>query len=146
MLKILIKYAKADQEDIFKEIEKIKDWLADHPENEKEEIDTFLKDMEPRKDKFEEDINARKQRKFLKDVQDYERGRILTFDWKYDSLYREEEQKKNKAACYPSRVEKEIVTTEESEISERGESNLSDWETPGESNLLNEMCLLRKHA
>lgn len=83
MMRILIKYAEKDLEDIHKNITELE---AKIKLQNKEEVNKSRKEMEERIENYEEEVQLRKQRKFLRDETDYKTGRILTFAKRFDTL------------------------------------------------------------
>ena len=79
--------------ELIKNIEKLKEELA--KETSKEDLKRKLTEIEQRIKKREEEIKTRKQRKFIRDQNDYASGRVLTFSKKYDHLYKNNEQPLN---------------------------------------------------
>ncbi|KAJ1172055.1 hypothetical protein NDU88_003907 [Pleurodeles waltl] len=77
MLGRLSRNAAIYLEEVTYEIRKLKDLFNKH--SSKEEIKQFMAEMEKRPSKYEEEIEAKKKRKFLRDKINYTTGRILTF-------------------------------------------------------------------
>ncbi|KAJ1207055.1 hypothetical protein NDU88_002447 [Pleurodeles waltl] len=50
-------------------------------------FDEYMKGLEKKLCKLEEEITGKKQRKYIRDFKDYQAGRILTFQRKYDHMY-----------------------------------------------------------
>ncbi|KAJ1114918.1 hypothetical protein NDU88_003148 [Pleurodeles waltl] len=84
MLKLLIKYARKEVEKLAAQIDASTQILKA-----KCTPDVFEKEtsrLNERLNKLEEEIMAKKQRKFQRDEADYEQGRILTFGQRFDHL------------------------------------------------------------
>ena len=85
MIEMLVKYATEDLLQTKKEIEELQEKFNNYKGVEKERITEVYKIMTVRLDKLEKEIKERKRRKFLRDKLDYEMGRVLTFNRKFDA-------------------------------------------------------------
>ncbi|XP_078507084.1 uncharacterized protein LOC144767537 [Lissotriton helveticus] len=122
MMKILVKYALKDRAKLLKDIE---DLLAEiEPLMAKEALEEHLKKLNVKMEKLEEEITAKKQRKFIKDFKDYHSGRTLTFQKKYDHLF----DKKTGMALAGQPKSGPSAEAVESDVSD---GNLSDASTSG---------------
>ncbi|KAJ1099584.1 hypothetical protein NDU88_004683 [Pleurodeles waltl] len=86
-----------------------------------ETLDDFMRNLEKKLVKMEEDITTKKQRKFIRDFKDYQAGRILTFHRKYDHMYKEEASEVG-----VKNLEITAGSTEELLESDVSDGNLSD--------------------
>ncbi|KAJ1089957.1 hypothetical protein NDU88_003097 [Pleurodeles waltl] len=50
-------------------------------------FDEYMKGLEKKLCKLEEEITGKKQRKYIRNFKDHQAGRILTFQRKYDHMY-----------------------------------------------------------
>ncbi|KAJ1190770.1 hypothetical protein NDU88_000089 [Pleurodeles waltl] len=87
MLGFLSKYEAIELEEITGKIRKLKTLFHEH--GSKEEIEQLMAGLEKRLYKYEEEIETKKERKFLCDKIDYTMGKILTFGKKYDVAWQE---------------------------------------------------------
>ncbi|KAJ1177178.1 hypothetical protein NDU88_002440 [Pleurodeles waltl] len=87
MMRILTKYAIKDRSKILEEMEKVRLELLSLVTQ--ETFDEFMKNLEKKLCKLEEEITGKKQRKYIRDFKDYQASRILTFQRKYDHMYNE---------------------------------------------------------
>ncbi|KAJ1099299.1 hypothetical protein NDU88_004401 [Pleurodeles waltl] len=84
MLHILIKYAWKERESLLQEISNVETRLKDLCDT--DEFDKEMLKIENRLNKVEEEVKKKKQHKFIRDQKDYEKGQVLTFAKKYDSI------------------------------------------------------------
>lgn len=84
MLGLLVKYARKDVERLSDEIDNITKQLKSMCAQ--DEFQNEMDKMNAKLSKIEEDIKTKKQRKFHRDLIDYQKGQILTFAKKYDKL------------------------------------------------------------
>ncbi|KAJ1109469.1 hypothetical protein NDU88_006829 [Pleurodeles waltl] len=122
MKRILIKYAIKDRSKILEEIDKIRLELLTIITQ--EALDDFMKNLEKKLTKLEEDIPIKKQRKFIRDFKDYQAGRILTFHRKYDHMYKEEVSELSLKNLETTEVSTEELV--ESDVSDGYLSDISD--------------------
>ena len=115
MILMLIKYAKIDLVETQKEIEEVRKDLDEHPGTDKVRIITFLENMKTKLNKLEDEIKERKRRKFLRDKVDYEQGRILTFNRRFDMV-------RQNTSLKPMEPLQELATIDSSEVSTDSES------------------------
>ncbi|KAJ1180798.1 hypothetical protein NDU88_006014 [Pleurodeles waltl] len=126
MMRILTKYAAKDRNRILEDIEKTQLKLLTITTQ--ESVDEFMKGLEKKLMKLEEDITNKKQRKFIRDFKDYQSGRILTFHRKYDHMYKDEgfgENAKNVDVTTTS-IEEQV----ESDVADGNLSDVSDTDCP----------------
>ncbi|KAJ1177650.1 hypothetical protein NDU88_002902 [Pleurodeles waltl] len=127
MMRILTKYAMKDRSRTLEEMEKVRlEILALITQ---ETFDEYMKYLEKKLCKFEEEITAKKQRKFIRDFKDYQAGRILTFQRKYDHMYNEEATELNSRDS--EQISQPIEEQEESDISDGNLSDVSDTALAG---------------
>ncbi|KAJ1137349.1 hypothetical protein NDU88_003760 [Pleurodeles waltl] len=119
MMRILTKYAAKDRNRILEDIEKTRLELLTITTQ--ESVDEFMKGLERKLMKLEEDITNKKQRKLIRDFKDYQSGRILTFHRKYDHMYKDEG-----SGVKAKNVDVTTTSTEEQVESDVSDGNLSD--------------------
>ncbi|KAJ1189750.1 hypothetical protein NDU88_006492 [Pleurodeles waltl] len=83
-----------------------------------------MKNFQKKLLKLEEEITSKKQRKFIRDFKDYQAGRILTFQRKFDHMYNEEAIELNTRDL--ELANKLVEEREESNISDGNLSDVSD--------------------
>ncbi|KAJ1129499.1 hypothetical protein NDU88_007867 [Pleurodeles waltl] len=123
MMKILIKYASKDRENIIEEIEKTTKLILTLVSQ--STFDEVKDNLDKKLSKFEEEFTVKKQRKFIRDFKDYQSGRILTFHHKYEHMY-SEGYKDLILSGDIGRSGINLGLTEESDVSDVSDKNLSD--------------------
>ncbi|KAJ1092618.1 hypothetical protein NDU88_005728 [Pleurodeles waltl] len=83
-------------------------------------FDEYMKGLEKKLCKLEEEITGKKQRKYIRDFKDYQAGRILTFQRKYDHMY------EGSTDVNVRNIEQASQPVEEQEESDISDGNLSD--------------------
>ncbi|KAJ1110004.1 hypothetical protein NDU88_007359 [Pleurodeles waltl] len=126
MMRILIKYAIKDRSKLLEEMEKVRLELLSLVTQEM--FDEYMKGLEKKLCKLEEEITGKKQRKYIRDFKDYQAGRILTFQRKYDHMY---EGSTDVDVRNTEQASQLIEEQEESDISDGNLSDVSDTVVSG---------------
>ena len=132
MLEILVEFAWVDRKTLLSEIDTLTEEIKSMDSS--NNFEEFYSKMEKRLEKIEEEIKTKKQRKFLRDLNDYQTGRILTFAKKYDHLY-EETGKSHTGTTGDQDKDKE--KNKDSIILDSGSESDISIETPSTSNMSN---------
>ncbi|KAJ1187966.1 hypothetical protein NDU88_004731 [Pleurodeles waltl] len=91
-------------------------------------FDEYMKGLEKKLCKLEEEITGKKQRKYIRDFKDYQAGRILTFQRKYDHMY---EGRTDVDVRNTEQASQLVEEQEESDISDGNLSDVSDTVVSG---------------
>lgn len=84
LVKILVKYAQIDCDELLKEIDKLNEQIERLEQT--EYISKTRKEIQDRIKKQEDKIKLRKVHKFARDKEDYEQGNIFTFSRRYENV------------------------------------------------------------
>ncbi|KAJ1166428.1 hypothetical protein NDU88_006832 [Pleurodeles waltl] len=115
-------------------------------------FEEFKTSLDKRLETLEEDITAKKQRKFIRDFKDYQSGRILSFHRKYDHMYGDN-QKNVPENQSDVNIGDQIDEVEENDVSDSNQSDISDSvsgksleaeKSSNKSNFLKQFCLLNQ--